>query len=322
MRTSGIVAGVALTLVVGLLVGCGDSTTTAGQAEETGIQSERQRCPFKWFKGPGHVPSWMLPSRMSRGQVKACQAHFAQISGARFEPGSRAFSSQYCSKFSYRSRGGVCQDVRIAVCRLAVDDGKSTHIKSCLARGPGSRIVVRRRLLPEVSVVIREPMVFRYSRLALVDDAAERWFGSNGGYVDFHAFFGRAWDSEAAREVPIPADLTALVARSPYVRVVDRREVRMTAGSASVLDVVVERADAQRACPLSDRVEVPCVPVLVYTSGGSDAQDVSFSLLPGDAYRLIHVRLGGERFLMTVAGFSHFDQLKPVDALLRTVRVG
>lgn len=321
VRTSRILAAVALTLVVGLLGGCGGSTTAAEQEGETSVQNEQRRCPFK---RPAEYEPWELPSQMSSGQVEACQAFFARLTpDKRFVPGSRAFTSSFCAMFvrrDYTTRQAECQDVRVAACRLAVRRGEFIGMRGCLSASPGQRLTAEGS--PRVSVVIRDPAVLDGYGVDMVDNTLDRWFTDVDGRISFVRPEGVAWDSRAATEVAVPADLTTLIADSPHVRVVGTQAVRFGGARGTQIDVVARRGDPARSCPISDRAEDPCIPILVLRPEPGEAQDILLSLAPGVPTRVLDLRSSNGRVLIVVDGFSSFRKLAAVERVLRTVEIG
>jgi len=178
---------------------------------------------------------------------------------------------------------------------------------------PPSRSLVRQRP-PQVRVVLPEGW------------SADTQFGRLDGPSGLSIWFGdpksTAWDSRAGIEVEVPRDLTDLIARSPYVRVLDHRTVKLGGTTARQIDVVATRGDPKRGCPISDRYEEPCVPVTTFTPEPYEVQDVSISLSPGEPKRIIDVQYASGRLVIVVRGFDRFSELAAVENILRTMQVG
>lgn len=323
-RTSRITATALVVAVsVVLLAGCiGDgsgTTTEPGAHEQASATAVPAKCPFK----RDSISYWDLPDRMTRPQVKACQAHFAKRApDGRFGPGTAAFTSQFCYAFDSTTREGECQYVRVAACRLAVNDGAFASLRTCFAASPGQRVVVHKKS-PRVSVLASEPAVFEGPWLDVVDNTLDRWFRRGGGRVYFYEPRRKAWDSRTGRIVPFPDDLVDFVASNPYVRVERVGTARFGELTARQIDFVVRQGDPkarrESLCGEYTLRDDPCLPI---SADANEEGYVSFSLELHEPQRLIDLHTRSGRLILLVSGIDRFRQLTEAERLLRTLRVG
>lgn len=290
-------------VAVALALGATGTAIPAREAPKTGAAED---CPFTY-------------ENMSRTEVLACQAYFAAgAPDGRFEPGSPSFSTRFCGA---HERHAVCQQVRVAVCRFAVGDGGFPSIRSCLSATPGARQVVHRRS-PRASVILFEPWYLENGRL-WIDNEVRSYFPDDG-FIDFQAATPTAWDSRSGRIVPFPRDLVRFIARSPYVRVLRIRTVRLAGVTARQIDVVARQGDPRaRRRGLCGEVAVrdePCLPITADDAAGEGY--VSLSLEPGEPNRLTDLRTRSGRLIIHITQFDRFTQLSGAERILGTLRIG
>jgi len=263
-----------------------------------------------------------LPKHMSREQVEACQRYFAHGSpDDRFAPGSPAFSTRFCSAREHRHP--ACQQVRVAMCRLAVTDGSFTNLRACLAAAPAVRRVVRIGGA-SISVLVLEPWYFWTGvSLHLSADNEIRFahaFPNLDGWITFLAPTRTAWDSRAARKVPFPASLADFLAGNPYLRVLATRTLHLPGMKATEIDLLAVRGDPkareQNLCGELGIRDEPCVPV----TADSDSGYTTLALKPGWPHRVIDVRTASGRVIVVVSQFYRFSELTGVERILRTLR--
>jgi hypothetical protein len=260
------------------------------------------------------------PDTLTRAETEACQAFFA--AGApdrRFAPGSRSFSMRFCKA---RQRYDECQQVRVPVCRFAVEDGQFPSVRSCLAATPGVRQFVSRES-PRASVILHEPWYYYENGSLWPDPEIGGWFPGDRGFIDFHRPPRYAWDSRSGRAVPFPRDLVRFVARNPYLRVVGTRTFRLGGVMARQIDIVVRRGDARaRQMSLCGEYAVrdePCVPI---TADRDEEGYTSISVEPRHATRLTDVRIPSGRIIVVVQVRGSFTQLSGTERIVRTLRLG
>ena len=295
------------------------SEETTTRANTTTLQgAPAMRCPFI-----ADFPFYDLPDRMSRRQVEACQVYFARFApGKRFEPGAPGFSSQFCADLYRRTqddRHGECQTVRVAACQAAVNDRRFASMRRCFASTPATRVLIKES--PRVIAVVSEPAVFDGIWLDPVDNTMDRWFPDPGFRVEFSTPKAQAWDSLLAQTVPYPSDLTAHLAKSPYVTVLDLRTVNLGGVDANQVDLLVNRGDpnARHADMCGEEFirDVPCLPV---TADPNDEGYVSWHLTPGNFYRLIDVSAPSGRIIVSIEG-EELSELAATERILETLRV-
>lgn len=193
----------------------------------------------------------------------------------------------------------------------------------CFLSAPGVRAVIREKS-PRVTVFVKEPAVFDGIWLDPVDNTMDRWFPDPGFRIDVASALPktRAWDSRLAQIVPFPSDLTEHLATSPYVEVFDRRTIHLGGLEAKQIEFAVEQGDPSARqndmCGEYLLRDEPCLPI---SADPNDEGYVSWSLSPGESYRLIDLSSPSGRVILYVE-LGEPSQRSIAEKLLRTLRVG